>query len=256
MKLSDFSNPAQFYQHDIVVRSYEVDFNQNLRVTALFNYLQEIAWEHAENLDFGWDDLNGKGCFWALSRIEVEITRLPRWTDRVTLITWPRPADGIFARRDFALFDSEGNQLVAATSSWLVVNVSNRRPVRIAEWYSNREFSSLFALSSAASKIVDSGCSMPAVSESLCVQVGDIDMNQHVNNVRYIDWAYNTFSIDHYKNFSPTKVVVNFNAECKFGDGIEVQQFQISNSAHVVNVNRHGDSKNLCRLEFWWKPIE
>lgn len=255
MNIADYTNSNQYHHRSIEVRSFEVDFNQKLRITALFNYLQEVAWEHAKILNFGWGDLYSKGWFWALSRVEVEVERLPRWTDEVTLVTWPKQAEGIFALRDFEMYDSQGNRLIAATSSWLVVNISNRRPVRIAEWYTDFDFASRSALSRQASKVAD--CTGDTkFTEQVAVQVGDIDMNQHVNNVRYIDWAYNTLSIDHYCSFYPRRVVVNFNAEGKVGETLVVEQFKHSTNGHIVCINRENDSKNLCKLQFEWAEIK
>lgn len=250
---TQFTQP-EYFRQDISIRSYDVDFRQNLKITALFNYLQEIAWEHAEKLDFGWDDLDNQGYFWALSRMEVEVTRMPQWTENLTLITFPRPADGIFAIRDFELYDSQGVRIVAATSSWLVVNVNNRRPVRIASWYTNRSFANKSALNRAAAKVTDCA-DQPTKTNQFVVQVGDIDMNQHVNNVRYIDWAYNSFGMDHFCHYKPLKVVVNFNAECKIDEEVKIQNFQLSPSNHIVTVERLSDAKNLCKIEFWWDKV-
>lgn len=250
MDLSDFKLP-QYYQHDLLVHSYEVDLNQRLSITSIFNYLQEIAWEHAKRLKYGWDDLNEKGWFWALSRVEVEIHRLPQWTEKIRLLTWPRIADGLFALRDFEIYDAQGEKIIAATSSWLVVNIQNRRPVRVGEWYNEFDYSKREALGRMASKISDSGTN-PVFSEKLEVRIGDIDMNQHVNNVRYIDWAYNTFSFGHYKQYTPKTVIVNFNAEALASDLISVDLFEMPEHSNIVNINRASDSRNLCKLQFKW----
>lgn len=241
----------QYHRHALKVHSYEVDFNQRLTVTALFNYLQEIAWEHAHLLGYGWEHLLQKNWFWVLSRVEVEIYRLPQWTDEVTLITWPRGVDGVFALRDFEIFDQQGSKIIAATSSWLVLNIQTRRPVR-SDWYSDFNFANRSALPHNASKLAEQ-ITNPEYIERFDVRIGDIDMNRHVNNVRYIDWAYNTFCMDHFQNFYPSRVVVNFNAEGKANDIITVTRFQSAQDESVVEINNAETSKNLCRLLFGWE---
>ena len=243
----------QFYKHSTKIHSFEVDFNQKLTVTALFNYLQEIAGEHAQLLGYGWEHLLQKDWFWVLSRVEVVINRLPRWTEQVTLITWPRGIDGIFALRDFEMYDDHGQRIIAVTSSWLVLSIQTRRPVRV-DWFSNFNFARNTAMERNAPKLAERDNS-PEFSETLVVRVGDIDINHHVNNVRYIDWAYNTFSIDHLKNFSPSRVVVNFNAEGKANDTIAVTRYQSQKSESVVEINNTKTGKNLCRLLFEWEKI-
>ena len=83
---SIFKSP-NYHQHQLMVHSYDVDFNKHLTLTSLFNYFQEIAWEHAGVLRFGYEDLSENNQFWVLSRMRVEISRLPQWTENIKLIT-------------------------------------------------------------------------------------------------------------------------------------------------------------------------
>lgn len=250
--LDTFQFP-RYHKHFLKIHSYEVDFNQKLTVTALFNYLQEIAWEHAHMLGYGWEHLLQKDWFWVLSRVEVEIFRLPGWTEPVTLVTWPRGVDGVLALRDFEIYDQQGKRIIAATSSWLVLSVKTRRPVR-AEWFSEFDFANRSALGRNASKLTELD-NQPKFTETISVRVGDIDMNQHVNNVRYIDWAYNTFEAEHFKLYYPSRVVVNFNAEGKGEDKLIVNRFQSEQGDSFVEINHNESGKNLCRLMFGWQKI-
>ncbi|HOG71336.1 MAG: hypothetical protein KBB29_09120 [Bacteroidales bacterium] len=255
MDLNSYSLP-QYLTRSMVVQSYEVDFNQRFSITSIFNHLQEIAWEHADKLSYGYNHLREKGWFWALSRVEVEFYRFPVWQEAVTLVTWPRGADGIFALRDFEFYDSNGNKLIAATSSWLVVGVENRRPVRIAEWYLESDFASRSALNRNAAKIPES-IVQPAFTEQFEVRAGDIDMNLHVNNVRYIDWAYNTFTISSLRKYFPKKISVNYNSEAKEGDSILINRKNIPGNSTLININsRLEGEKNYCRIQFDWRNLE
>lgn len=252
MVLDSYQFP-KYHKHYLKVHSYEVDLNQRLTVTALFNYFQEIAWEHAHLLGYGWEHLLQKGWFWVLSRVEAEIYRLPQWTDQVTLLTWPRGVDGIFALRDFEIYDGQGEKIIAATSSWLVLSTQSHRPVR-NDWYYEFDFANRSALDRNATKLNEQKLE-PQFTEIIDVRIGDIDINQHVNNVRYIDWAYNTFSIEHFKKHFPCRVVVNFNAEGKPNEKLTINRYRTPIGDSVVDINSAEASKNLCRLMFSWDKI-
>jgi len=255
MDIAGYGLP-QYLTRKLVIRSFEVDFNQRFAITSIFNHLQDIAWEHADKLSYGYTHLREKGWFWALSRVEVDFFRFPAWQEEVTLVTWPRGAEGIFALRDFEFYDLHGNKLIAATSSWLVVGVENRRPVRIAEWYLESDFAQRSALNRNAAKIPESTV-QPAYTEQFDVRAGDIDMNLHVNNVRYIDWAYNTFTIGSLKRYFPVKISVNFNAEAKEGDSIMLNRKDLPSNSTLININsRQEEGKNYCRIQFDWKDLE
>ena len=86
----------------------------------MFYQMQDIAWEHANLLGFGYDTLKKEQQFWVLSRLLVKIGRRPVWAENFTLETWSRGTDGFYGYRDFNFVDETGENIIQATSSWLV----------------------------------------------------------------------------------------------------------------------------------------
>jgi len=250
MDLSLLKSPT-FHSHSIAVHSYDIDFKGRLNVFSLFNYFQEIAWEHAAKLHFGLEDLSKKNLFWVLSRVRVEIERLPRWSEKITLITYPREIDGLFALRDYEIYDSEGTRIISGSSSWLILDANTRRPVRLNDLGLNFVTNNRRALSVNPSKILDVKQS-PIKIEELTVKASEIDVNHHVNNVRYIEWAYNTFPMAYHKENLIKVVEVNFLAEGKEENRIKVELFQLSENENTVIINRIDDKKELCKVYFEW----
>jgi medium-chain acyl-[acyl-carrier-protein] hydrolase len=251
MDFSIFKSPA-FHKHEISVHSYDVDFNSRLSVFSLFNYFQEIAWEHAAILHFGLENLAEKNLFWVLSRVRVEIDRLPMWTEKITLITYPRGNDGLFAIRDYEIFDSKGIRIIAGSSSWLILDIKSRRPVRLSELDFPFITNDRCAIPVNASKVADVKKG-PSQVNSLSVKTSDIDVNLHVNNTRYIEWAYNTFSLAHHKDNQIKVVEVNFLAEGKEDNNLNIEQYQLSEKENSVVIKRIDDNKELCRVYFEWR---
>ncbi|MHC1704584.1 MAG: acyl-[acyl-carrier-protein] thioesterase [Tenuifilaceae bacterium] len=253
LDLGFFKTP-NYHLHQLMIHSYDVDLNKRLTLPSLFNYFQEIAWEHAGILKFGIDDLSKNNQFWVLSRVRVEVNRLPLWTENITLITYPRGVDGLFALRDYEMYDSKGERIISASSSWIVLNAENHRPVKLTgrdlDMFSNTRS----ALTVNSSKIPDIN-QTPFCTEKFVVKIGDIDVNLHVNNTRYLDWTYNAFSFDHYRKFAPKIVEVNFLAEGKENDGIELNLYSLSNFENIASIKREIDSKDLCRVFIKWEAI-
>jgi len=116
------------FSKDIHVRSYEVDATGYFSMQAICNHLQDIAWEHAGRLGFGYEQLANRNLFWVLSRLKIEINKYPLWNDKVILKTWPRGSEKLFAYRDYTIEDKNGQLLIAATSAWLILDKVNHRP--------------------------------------------------------------------------------------------------------------------------------
>lgn len=251
--LSQFTSP-RYYHRNQLVHSYEVDFNQQLSVPALFNYLQDVAWVHAEQLGYGYEQLLRDRMFWVLSRVEVRIERMPRWNEYITIVTWPKRPEGIQAVRDFEIYDSNGDAIISATTSWIVLNADTRRPVRLTEWYTNFDHATRSALDHIAGKIPKSTGELIR-SELVKVPVGSVDMNGHVNNVAYISWAYNMHDREHYLSNFPATVIVNFNREALYNDMLDLSLFAGSERS-IVEISSSDKSRNHCKIQFEWKSAE
>ncbi|MBN1988615.1 MAG: hypothetical protein JW783_04410 [Bacteroidales bacterium] len=244
-----------FLKHDLVVHSYEVGFNRSLSLPALFGYFQEIAWEHATQNDFGWENLLEKNAFWALSRVKVEIAHLPKWTEKLELYTWPSGVDGLFALRDFLLYNERGELLVSASSSWLIVDIKSRRPHRLDSFKRNFPINDqIRALKENAGKVAaPSGSSFSEIQVKVCQ--GDIDVNGHTNNMRYVEWVMNAFPLEFQKEFEPKTFEINFLHEGMEGDSCLIQSFKESSNSFIGAICNTNTQKELARTHVIWQPI-
>ncbi len=175
------------WKESFPVHSFDVGNAGVLKPQAIFQFFQEAAGKHATDLGVGFDALRKLGLFWVLSRVKAAIEKLPAWGDEVTLVTWPKGIDRLFALRDFLMIDREGTSLVRGTSCWLLVDMERMRPRRIDSI--PRSFPVLteeHALRESLDKIT-----VPenlAVKYEKQVMVSDLDVNHHVNNTEYVRW--------------------------------------------------------------------
>ena len=167
--------------------TYDVGLNGQMSLTALLRYFQEAAHEHANNLGVGFSKLREQNIFWVLSAINLEIGELPGFDEIFTIKTWPRGNDRLYSLRDFLLFHND--KIVAkATTLWLLIDVNSKRPIRpervvegIDFFSEKRVFSNDFA---PITPIIEK-----SLIEERHVRFSDLDINRHVNNVRYLEWV-------------------------------------------------------------------
>jgi acyl-ACP thioesterase len=117
------------YFKDHLVNSYEADRNENLKFYSLFQWFTEIAWEHAKQLGLGFEELQETNKFWILSGINLKVIRLPKWQDKVKLQTWPSGQNKFFFTREFKLFSENNEWLIAASSTWIIYDKKEQKPV-------------------------------------------------------------------------------------------------------------------------------
>jgi len=235
---------------------YDTDFQGKLSIFSLFNYIQDIASEHAEILHFGRDDLQRNDQFWILSRVYAEIKSFPIWGETLILRTWPRGTDGMFALRDIEIMSEKGELIAGATTSWVIVNAKSRRPQRPENLLErmNLEFPSSRATTRNAAKIMHTPTGDSGQSGPFYVMASDLDVNYHVNNVKYIQWAYNTRTVRFLTTHIATSVEVNYLSEAVEGNKIiiESRNPEGENKCSTHSVIRIDDGKELCRLWICW----
>ena len=80
------------YEQTFKVYSYFVDDNRKLILSNLMYFMQEAAWAHANNNQFGWHFLQTKNMFWALVKLHIHIERMPEWNESIHLKTYLKVA--------------------------------------------------------------------------------------------------------------------------------------------------------------------
>ena len=98
----------------------------NLKLSTLLYYAQEVAGNHSELLGADYDSLATRRLFWAVTRHRVQITRLPRRGETVTVETWPMPTTKIAYPRSMVAYDAEGNELFRSISLWVLMDLDSR----------------------------------------------------------------------------------------------------------------------------------
>ena len=114
-------------EKEFTIHVYETGPDSRATLYSLFNYMQDIASDHAVLLGFGRDDLMKKNHFWVLSRMYAEITQWPSWEDKIIVKTWPNGTDMLFAMRNYELKFADGRMIASGVSSWLIIDRTTKK---------------------------------------------------------------------------------------------------------------------------------
>lgn len=202
-----------------MIRSYDVDPRMIARLPVLCRFMQEAAYFHAEHLGVGYSHLSPKNMAWVLARMRIEIERLPKWGETVTLRTWPSGRDRLFYYRDFEITDEEGKILLLASTAWFVIDSSKRERIQ-PDWWQTQEYPfSPKVFTSKLGRLKSCGCEH---GELIPVNYGDLDQNGHVNNVRYIEWMLNSLPLEFHNSHDIRSLEINYLAEAIYGHTVSI----------------------------------
>jgi medium-chain acyl-[acyl-carrier-protein] hydrolase len=243
------------FEKEYKIHVYETGPDGRLALHSLFDFLQDIASEHAVRLGFGRDDLMKENSFWVLSRIYAVIVRWPQWEDTIVIRTWHKGTDKIFGMRDFEVYFPDGRQVASAASSWLIVDLVTKkiqRPEKILTNLSDKPPKN--ALPRNAARLEQAG-EDGLLSADFRVRISDLDINQHTNNVRYLKWVTDTYDLDFSLKNVPWSAEINYLAESVYNDEITIRKSVDKNdkSVHDHSIFRKNDNRELCRIRICWK---
>jgi acyl-ACP thioesterase len=193
---------------------------------------------------------------WVLSRIYSEISDWPLWGEAITVKTWPRGTDKLFALRDYEARYRDGRSIALATSSWLIVDRNTLRIQRPDNNVSvlNSEILVEKALPRNAMKLepaITNGLSKPPFN----VRISDLDVNLHTNNTKYLKWVTDSYDLDFILDNIPLSAEINYLAESHFNESIAIMTSENNNDSNVFShsIMRTSDNAELCRLRINWK---
>lgn len=233
------------------IHSYQVDLCGNLTIPVLCQFMQESAWKHAENLQVGFSHLGQKNIAWVLLRQRIKMEMLPKWGDTIQITTWPAGKDRLFYYRDFKITNVQNELIGRATTVWLVIDILQRRPQRL-----NFEFEKIFEqYDQAFPERLDKLNTFESGEFSNLFQVGyrDLDVNEHVNNVRYLEWILESFPFDFYKDHFLNEVEINYFNEARYHDNVKCFLNKNVENIFFHTIQREEDGKEICRARTIWQ---
>lgn len=227
--------PTIKHKEQFTVRSYEVDPSGTVPLPKIADYFQEAAGKNAHDLHLDISDLQEKGSTWVLFRLHIKISSFPERWQKIIVNTWPSSGDGIRAFRDYELVDKSGRQMGAGVSQWMVLNIKNRRPMRmpkeVMELGLNVEKHPLPVDKEPFKKIEE-----PDYKTVREVSRYDLDMNNHVNNVKYIEWMTGFLPESAVNNKKCIEIKLQYHRETSAGSTISISSKSLNDNGFLHNI--------------------
>ena len=223
---------SKTFSKDYTITCYEADANKLMRPTAMLDLMQEAAGINATTLGFGYDEMMSSNTAWVLSRINVKFINTPKWREEVNLKTWHKGMSKLFYLRDFILSDKEGNPMILATTSWLIIDMNTRRLVRNSDLALND--TNMDAIATPADKVVVPVDAEPELVRKHPVTWSEIDTNGHVNNVKYAVWAIDAVKHEDIKEKPLKELLINYDAEVMPGDVVKISRIRQKTEEGIV----------------------
>jgi acyl-ACP thioesterase len=206
--------PDMRFKKDFTVSSFDVDAKKQASPQSILRYMQEMAVLHAEKLGLGFDDMMKENRAWVLTQLLLHIERYPHFHENITIITWSNGPDGRFALRDFEIYDEKDRRIGAASSTWLVVDIGEKTICRLDNYFGGYDYKNItYALDRKPARIKP--FDEADKKREVFTRYSDLDMNGHVNNVRYVDHVLDIFPRSFRMEKDIAEIEMNFLKEAR-----------------------------------------
>jgi medium-chain acyl-[acyl-carrier-protein] hydrolase len=216
------------------VFSFLLDPMQRLSLPATFGIFGDAAGRDATRRGWGYHELRRRNLAWVLVRATLVIGSQPAWGQDIRIRTWPKMMEGVTAYRDFLILDHEDHELMRGTTAWTLLDLKSRRLVRLTgKEFETGDLANLHALEERPSKIAWDPRRVPV--KRVTAEYGHLDMNNHVNNTRYIEWILNEIPAGVLRERQMRKVELNFMAEVRHLDALSLFVSETETDSGIFN---------------------
>ena len=216
----------------------------------------QVATDHANALGVGYSRLIEDGNSWVLSRLTIEVDRMPRINEDYSLTTWIEGFNRHFSERNFELRAS-GVTIGYMRTVWVAINVATRRPADLS------------GISHLQSTVSDRRCpiepqrripSPPADMADVYEVIfrsSDIDFNRHVTTTRDMELAVDSLPLELYDRASTRRFEIAFRHEARWGEAARVITAPVDDDAmdYVTSVAL-ADGTQLCSVRHTLQPVQ
>jgi fatty acyl-ACP thioesterase B len=220
------------YRQTVVVRSNEVGVDKTATLESILNLFQETALNHvwmSGLLSNGFGATHGmvrNNLIWVVSRMQLQIDHYPIWGEVVEIDTWVGASGKNGMRRDWLIrSQATGHIYARATSKWVMMNESTRRlskmpgevRAEISPWFIEKQA----IKEDVVEKIMKLDNNAKYLNSDLKPKRSDLDMNQHVNNVKYIRWMLETIPDKFLESHQLSGITLEYRRECGISDIVQ-----------------------------------
>ncbi len=203
------------YQMKMKIPFDMADMNGHIKLPDVI--LLSLQVSGMQSIELGVSDktiLEDYNLVWIITDYDIEVVRLPRFAEEITIETEALSYNRLFCYRRFTIYDESGQELIHMMVTFVLMDRDSRKvhavePEIVAPYQSDFD------------KKLIRGPKYESLNEPISkdyhVRFYDLDMNGHVNNSKYLDWIFEVMGADFLTQYIPKKINLKYVKEVRPG---------------------------------------
>ncbi len=228
---------TEIYEKEFELHLRDVDKNNKMRLSSYLNFMQEIGGLHSKEFGYGLNDEPITHKAWIIISWDFKILRRPVWNEKVLVRSWIGKIDKIYHYRDYEMLDKEGNVISKGVAKWVMVDTITKKIQKLDEKHINEfpivnreDFNN--NIEKVNMKFDVNG--LNKIYECK-IQKRDVDTNNHMNNIIYLDLALEGLEDEDVENIS--SIQIHYKTECKYNEEIVFMKDD-ENKIYILDKNK------------------
>ncbi len=223
----------QFFTQQHHIPGYLCGQEGRLKLSGLLHYMEEASSGHLEAFGCPYEQLFLQGQVFVLTKMAVEIVRMPQNGETILVKTAPCPPKGALFPRLVLVEDQDGKQLVKAKTIWVLIDPQSRKVLRstaftcelptipgdVREWAGECKITPPSQLSFLAQRPV---------------RYSDLDCNRHVNNAVYGDILCDYLPANILAEKELYRFLIHYENEACLGEEIRINGGQPDQNSYYI----------------------
>ena len=227
-------------KYEFMAEPFHCDFTGQLFMGHLGNHLLNAADFHSSDRGFGMKYLMTIQRSWVLSRLAIEMTDMPSQYTRFDVETWVESAMRYFTQRNFSVTGKDGHVYGYGRSVWAMIDTGTRQPTdifsidngAITQWIEKEKPCP-----------IDKGGRVKMTSQAQLLHTidtgySDVDINGHINSVKYIEHVLDLWPLDWYRTHRVRRIEIAYVAEAHGGDQLSFYSEETAPNAYSIRIAR------------------
>jgi len=223
-------------ENEYTVKLSEIGKGNKVTNKAILSYLEDIGGIHSNRAGYGVLEIEETHLSWILLGWRLQVIRRPKYAEKIKIKTWSKGAVKFYTYRDFEIYDEQNNLIIKASSKWILLDIEKGKIVRIEpeligkyepevekEVFGKEEFDKTQEPEEYQ------------YEKEYTVRRADIDVNNHMHNLNYIELANEALPEDVYKGALFNDVRITYKKEIKLGETVKCK-YAFKDEKYIVVV--------------------
>ena len=203
------------YQMKMKIPFDMADMNGHIKLPDVI--LLSLQVSGMQSIELGVSDkaiLEDYNLVWIITDYDIEVVRLPRFAEEITIETEALSYNRLFCYRRFTIYDEAGQEIIRMLATFVLMDRDSRKvhavePDIVAPYQS--DFDKKLIRGPKYANLEE------PISKDYHVRFYDLDMNGHVNNSKYLDWIFEVMGADFLTQYIPKKINLKYVKEVRPG---------------------------------------